>query len=347
MVQNIIAKLVARKNLSFEETKEIFEEIFDQKINPAQIASFLTALKMKGETETEISAAATVVRKKAKKIKIYNSFLGIEDEYKEVLDTCGTGGSGVNKFNISTAVAFVVAASGIKVAKHGNKAMSSGSGSADVLEQLGVKVETKASVMEKAINEIGIGFLYAPLYHPALKTVAQIRRQLKMRTIFNVLGPLSNPAFANFQLLGVYSQDLVLPMAKVLKQLGVKKALVVFGKDLKDEISLTGSTKAYLLNKGRIKKMNLSPSDFGLKKIKLKDIESGNPKKSAKLIKGILEGKKGPARDIVLANSAACFYILDKVKNFKKGVEKAADIIDSKKAYNLLKKFKSFLDKNA
>ncbi|MCF7873739.1 MAG: anthranilate phosphoribosyltransferase [Candidatus Omnitrophica bacterium] len=347
MIQNIIAKLVDRKNLTFEETKEVFEEIFDQKINPAQIASFLTALKMKGETETEISAAATVVRKRAKKIKIYNSFLGIEDEYRQVLDTCGTGGSGVDKFNISTAVAFVVAASGIKVAKHGNKAMSSGSGSADVLEQLGINVGVGASVMEKSINEIGIGFLYAPLYHPALKTVAQIRKQLKMRTIFNLLGPLSNPAFANFQLLGVYSQDLVLPMAKVLKQLGVKKALVVFGKDLKDEISLTGSTQACLLNKSKIKKITLSPSNFGLKKIKLKDIETSNPKKSAKLIKELLGGKKGPARDVVLANSAACFYILDKVKSFKQGVTKAADILDSKKAYHLLKKFKTFLDKNA
>lgn len=347
MFQNIIAKLVGHKNLSFQETEKVFEEIFDQKLFPSQIAAFLTALKIKGETEEEISAAATVVRKRAKKIKIYNSFLGIEDQYREVLDTCGTGGSGVNKFNISTAVAFVAAASGIKVAKHGNKAMSSSSGSADVLEHLGVKIDASAEVMEKAINEIGIGFLYAPLYHPALKNVAKIRKQLKIRTIFNILGPLSNPAFANFQLLGVYSQKLVLPLAKVLKQLGLKRALVVFGKDLKDEISLTGPTKACFLNKGKIKQFNLTAKDFGLKKIKLKDIESNNPQKSAEIIQGVLTGEKGPARDIVLANAAACFYILKKVKDFKKGVAKAAGVIDSKKAYDLLEKFKEFLNKNA
>jgi anthranilate phosphoribosyltransferase len=347
MIQNIITKLVDGKNLTFQEANNTFGEIFDQKVSPAQIASFLTALKIKGETETEISAAATVVRKRANKIKIYNGFLGIEDEYKEVLDTCGTGGSGVNKFNISTAVAFVVAASGVKVAKHGNKAMSSGCGSADVLEKLGIKIDTKTEIMEKAINEIGIGFLYAPLYHPALKTVAEVRKQLKIRTIFNILGPLSNPAFANFQLLGVYSSELVLPMAKVLRQLGVQRALVVFGKDLKDEISLTGPTKACFLNKSRIKNMNLSPRDFGLKKIKLEEIASDSPANSAKVIKDILAGKKGPARDIVLANAAACFYILAKVKDFKSGVTKAAAILDSKKAMNLLEKFKKFLDKNA
>ncbi len=347
MIQGIIAKLVAKKDLTFEETKKAFGEIFGQKASPAQIASFLTALKIKGETETEISAAATVVREKAQKIKIYNSFLGVEGEYGEVLDTCGTGGSGINKFNISTAVAFVVAASGIKVAKHGNKAMSSGCGSADVLEQLGIKIQAKAKIMEKAINEIGIGFLYAPLYHPALKTVAQVRRQLKIRTIFNILGPLCNPAFANFQLLGVYSPKLILPMAKVLKQLGVKRAFVVHGKDLKDEISLSGPTGVCFLNNGRVKKMTLNPSDFGLKKIKLKDIESNNSKESAKIIKNVLTGKQIPARSIVLANSAACFYLLKKVKSFKEGVAKAAGILDSKKAYDLLKKFKEFLDKDA
>lgn len=347
MIENIIAKLVAKKDLSFKETEQVFGEIFDQKLFPSQIAAFLTALKIKGETEEEISAAATVVRERAKKIKIYNKFLGIEDEYGEVLDTCGTGGSGVNKFNISTAVAFVVAATGIKVAKHGNKAMSSGCGSADVLEHLGIKIDAEAKVMEKAINEVGIGFLYAPLYHPALGNVAKIRKQLKIRTIFNILGPLSNPALANFQLLGVYSPKLVLPMAKVLRQLGLKRALVVFGKDLKDEISLTGSTKACFLSNGRIKKMDLVPKDFGLKRIKAKDIESNNPKKSAKIIKDVLAGKKGPARDIVLANAAACFYLLKKVKDFKKGVIKAASVIDNKKANNLLEKFKEFLDKNA
>ncbi len=344
MIQSAIAKLVEKRDLGFEETKSVFEEIFNQEASPVQIASFLTALKIKKETETEIFAAATVVRDKAQKIKVYPKS---QREAIDVIDTCGTGGSGVSKFNISTVVAFVVASAGVKVAKHGNKAMSSRCGSADILQELGVNIEVEAEKMEQAINEVGIGFLYAPLYHPALKAVASVRKEIKTRTIFNILGPLCNPAFANHQLLGVYSQELILPMAKVLKQLGLRKAFVVYGKDLKDEVSLTGLTKACFLNKGRIKKMVFSPSNFGLKKIDLREIASDSPQRSAAIVKEVLSGKRGPARDIVLANAAVCFYLLNKSTNFKKGVAMAAELIDSQRAFDILEKFKNFLDKNA
>ncbi len=340
MIQAAIAKLVEKESLSFEEAKAVFDEIFNQKALPSQIASFLTALRIKKETEAEISAAASVVRERAKKIEIKST-------PKKILDTCGTGGSGVDKFNISTAVSFVLAASGVKVAKHGNKAISSSCGSADVLEALGINIGAQAQVMEKAINKLGVGFLYAPLYHPALKTVATIRKELKIRTVFNILGPLCNPAFANYQLLGTYSPGLTLVMAKVLRKLGVKRALVIHGKDLGDEISLTGPTMGHFLSSGRIKRIKFTPSDFGLKKIKLKDIAGSSPGKSAAIIRKILSGQKGPARDIVLANAAACFYLLAEVNNLKKGVEMAAEILDSKRAYGLLEEFRLFLNSHA
>jgi len=327
--------------------KEAFEEIFDSDATPAQIASFLTSLKMKGESEEEISAAATVVREKAKKINVREGFLGIKDKDEPIMDTCGTGGSGLNKFNVSTATAFIVSAAGIKLAKHGNRAMSSSCGSADVLEALGINIGVSASVTEEAIKKIGIGFLYAPLYHPALGKVAKIRKEMGIRTIFNILGPLCNPALANYQLLGVYDSGLILPLARVLRRLGVKRAFVVCGKDVCDEISLTGTTAAAFLNNKKISTLTLNPSSFGLKRIKLKDILVKDAKVSAKVIKDILAGKPGAPRDIVLANTSACFYILGKVNNFKQGVKMAAELIDTKKAKRKLSEFKQFLEENA
>jgi len=333
--------------LSFDQTKAVFEEIFKQQAKDSQIAAFLTALKVKGEKEAEISAAASVVRSQAKKIKISDNLLGIGSNSQPIIDTCGTGGSGLNKFNVSTAVSFVVAASGTIVAKHGNKAMSSSSGSADVLEALGINVSAQSSLMEEALKTIGIAFLYAPLYHPALGTVAQIRRDMGIRTIFNILGPLCNPAGADHQLLGVYSPDLIDPLVKVLKQLGSKRALVVCGKDSKDEISLTGKTKASFLDNKKITKLTLSAGNFGLKKIKLTDILADNARISAQIISDVLAGKKGAPRDIVLANASACFYILGKAANFKAGASLAGQLIDSGKAKDKLSQFKDFLDSHA
>lgn len=344
MIREAIIKLAEGESLTFKEAQSVFHEIFENEASSAQIAAFLTALSLKGENEDEISAAASVVREKAKKVKVRGGLMGIEDLAEPVMDTCGTGGSGINKFNISTAAAFVVSAAGIKVAKHGNRAMSSNCGSADVLQAMDIKIDAAPSVMEEAIKKIGIGFLFAPLYHPALSEVAKIRREIGLRTIFNILGPLCNPASASHQLLGVYSEGLLPIMAKVLKNLDLKKAFVVYGKDLKDEISLTGVTKVVFLNNKKLEKFSLTPSDFGLKRIRLIDLEVKNDKESAKVIKDIFEGKKGAPRDIVLANAGACFYILSKVKNLKEGVRLAADIIDRGLAKKKYHDFKNFLN---
>jgi len=347
MIREAINKFTKGKDISFIQMKEAFEEIFDSEASGAQIASFLTSLKMKGESEEEISAAATVVREKAKKINVREGFLGLRDDNEPIMDTCGTGGSGLNKFNISTATAFIISAAGVKLAKHGNRAMSSSCWSADVLEALGINIEVPASVTEEAIKKVGIGFLYAPLYHPSLGKVAKIRKEIGVRTIFNILGPLCNPALANYQLLGVYDPSLILPLARVLRKLGTRKAFVVYGKDVCDEVSLTGSTKVAFLNNKKISILTLSPSDFGLKRIKLKDLLIKDAKSSASLIRNIFAGKNGPVRDIVLANASACFYILGKVNNFKQGVKMAAELIDTKKAKRKLSEFKEFLDENA
>jgi len=343
MIREVISKLTKRESLSFGEAREVFEEIFDHKAAPSQIAAFLTALKMKEETEEEITAAATVIRERAVKLQIRDEFLGLEDKHEPIMDTCGTGGSGLDKFNISTAAAFVVSAAGIKVAKHGNRAMSSSCGSADVLEALGINVGVSPSVMEKALKKTGIGFLYAPLYHPALGEVAKIRREIGVRTIFNILGPLCNPAFANYQLLGVYAPHLTITLSRVLRKLGIKKAFVVYSKGLGDEVSLGGSTQVSFLNNKKISNISLTPGSFGLKKIRLGDLMVKDVGESAKTIENIFKGRVGPARDIVLANASVCFYILSKVNSFKEGVKLAAELIDSGKVKDKFLEFKNFL----
>lgn len=347
MIKEAILKLTRKESLKFSQAKEVFNEIFAHKVSPAQVAAFLTALKMKGENEDEIGAAATVIRKKAKKLDIHGKLVEIEDTGETILDTCGTGGSGLNKFNISTAVAFVVSAAGIRVAKHGNRAMSSSCGSADVLEELGIKIDVSPSVMKKAIQKVGIGFLYAPLYHPALKEVAKIRREMGIRTIFNVLGPLCNPAHATHQLLGVYSEELVMVLAKVLKKLGIKKAFVVWSKDLGDEVSLSDKTTVAFLDNKKISKLKLSPSDFGLKRVSLKKIEAKSVAMSAKMVNDIMNGKEGGPRDIVLANAACCLYLAGKARNLKQGVKLGAGLIDQGKVREKVLAFRKFLEKYA
>lgn len=347
MIKEVINKLVESEHLSFEEAKNVFEEIFSHKATSSQIAAFLTSLKIKGEIEAEISAAAMVVKAKAKKLNLRKGLLGIKNNTEPIIDTCGTGGSGLNKFNVSTATAFVVSALGVKVAKHGNKAMSSTCGSADVLEALGINIGVSSSVMEESIKRVGIGFLYAPLYHSALAEVAKVRREIGIRTIFNILGPLCNPAEVNYQLLGVYSRDLVPVIAKVLKRLGTKRAFVVNGKDVLDEVSLSGKTNVAFLDNKKIKNICLTPSSFGLKKIKIKDILVDNAKESARVIKNVLDGESGPAKDMVLANASACFYILGKASNLKQGVKIALELIDRGKAKDVYLKFKKFLEENA
>jgi len=347
MIKTVISQLLKKKNLNFQQAKELFDEILSSSLTPSQIAAVLLLLKAKGEASDEIFAAAMSIREKAIKINPRDNFFGVEDRQQQIMDTCGTGGFGLNKFNVSTATAFVVSGAGIKVAKHGNRAMSSHHGSADVLEALGINITAEPVIMEKAIRNIGIGFLYAPLYHPALAKVAQIRKELGVRTIFNILGPLCNPAFANYQLLGTYSYSLAKTLVLVLKKLGLKKAFVVYSKDTGDEISLSGPTEVFFLNNKKISNFTLKPLDFGLKKIAIKDIIVKDLKTSAKMVKDILKGKKDPARSIVLANASACFYLLGKVSNFKQGVKLAKEVIDSKKAQEKFLQLKEFLNKNA
>ncbi|MCD6228330.1 MAG: anthranilate phosphoribosyltransferase [Candidatus Omnitrophica bacterium] len=337
MIKEAIAKLIENKDLTPKETREVFEEIFEKKATPSQISAFLVALKKKGETYQEISAAAKVVREKAKRVKINRN--------RPLLDTCGTGGSKTNKFNISTAVAFVVASAGVRVAKHGNRGASSRCGSADVLEVLGIDLSLPSSIMEEALRNIGIAFLYAPLYHSSFAVVAPIRREMGITTIFNILGPLCNPGFPTHQLLGVFSPDLVLKLANALGVLGVKRAFVVYGEDIKDEISLTGKTLVGFLDKKRVRKLYLSPSSFGLRRCTLKDLQVNNVEESAKVILDIFAGKGGAPQDIVLANASACFYILNRVKNLKEGVELAKSLIMRGKVKEKFFAFKDFLKK--
>ncbi len=344
MIQEAIRKIVQKEHLNFYEAKEVFYEIFEDRCKDTQIAGFLMGLSILGEKDEEIAAAASVVREKAIKINIRENSLGVE--LKEPLfDTCGTGGSGAEKFNISTAVAFVVSSAGIKVAKHGNRAVSSTCGSADVLETLGIKIEVNPSVMEKAIKKIGLGFLFAPLYHKVFRKVAPIRKELGIRTIFNFIGPLCNPVSVTHQLLGVSNSALLLTLASALNKLHTRRAFVVYGEDLKDEITLTGKTKVAFLDRGRVKQFKLTPSNFGLKKCTLKDLEAKTKDESAKIIIDIFKGKKGAPRDVVLANTSACFYLLGKVKNLKEGVKLGAYYIDEGKAMDKYLYFKDFLEK--
>jgi len=329
MIREAIEKVVKRIDLTEAETRVVFCEIMSGKATPAQIGSFVTALRMKGETVDEITGAAKVMREKSIKIHTGKS-------EGTIVDTCGTGGSGTNTFNISTAVAFVVAGSGLKVAKHGNRSASSECGSADVLEALGVNLGLGPDRVEKCIKEIGIGFIYAPLFHGAMKYAITPRKEIGIRTIFNLLGPLSNPANATSQVLGVYDPKLTEVIAAVLKNLGCRRALVVSGMDTLDEITITGKTKITELNKGRLKTYFVSPEKFGIKRSKLESIKGGSAKENAEILLSILEGERGPRRNIVLLNAAAALVAGFKAGNFKRGIELARDSIDSGRAIDTL-----------
>jgi anthranilate phosphoribosyltransferase len=344
MIKDAIAKITQGVSLSFKEAEAVFSEIFVAKATHTQIAAFLVALSIKGEAEAEIAALASVIRAHARTLKVKGNFIGMEIEDDPILDTCGTGGSCVNKFNISTASAFIASSAGVKVAKHGNRAMSSNCGSADVLEAMGVAIDVDPSLMESAIKHVGIGFLFAPLYHASLKEIAEIRKDIGIKTIFNIVGPLCNPAQATHQVLGVHTKELVPVLARVLKTLGTKKAFVVHGKDLKDEISLTGQTFVAFLNNKKIEQYTVAPSDFGLKKISLSDIQVSGTQESAQRIQDIFKGKPGPCRDVALANAAACMYIVGKAKTLKEGTRMCAQLVDEGKVLNKFNEFKNFIN---
>ena len=322
-IREAIEKLVNRVSLSESETVEVMNQIMSGEATPLQVASFLTALRMKGETIEEITGAARVMREKAHRVHVASNI---------VLDTCGTGGDQKGTFNISTTCAFVVAAAGVKVAKHGNRSVSSQSGSADVLAALSVKVDAPKERVETCIAEIGIGFLFAPLLHEAMKYAVQPRRDIGIRTIFNLLGPLTNPAMANYQLIGLYGGNLVGAIAHVLKNLGSICALVVHGLEGLDEISLCGPTQVAELRNGEVKEYLIEPEQLGLKRCALADLHGGSPDQSAAIVRQVLQGNPGPARDVVLLNSGAALYVSGSAGSVKDGMRLAAQSIDSGRA---------------
>jgi len=331
MIEKAIEKLKKKENLTEKEAEEAFQEIMAGKCATETIAAFLSALKAKGETEDEITGAARIMRKFATKIN---------PEAETLLDTCGTGGDNAGTFNVSTVSAFVASGAGVSVAKHGNKAVSSRCGSADLLEALGVKIDVDKKVVETCINEAGIGFLFAPSLHLAMKYSTPARKMLKTRSIFNILGPLTNPAGAKFQLLGVYEESLTKTLANVLKNLGSAGALVVHGKDGLDEITTTEATTAAELKDGRVRIYTISPGDFGFSRAKREDLKGGDTLLNKTITLEILKGKKGPRRDIVLLNAGAAIYVTGKAATIKDGIKKAVESIDSGNALKKLEMLK-------
>ncbi|HHT9120597.1 MAG TPA: anthranilate phosphoribosyltransferase [Candidatus Hypogeohydataceae bacterium YC41] len=327
MIKEAIARLVERRDLTEGEAARCMEEIMEGVATAAQIASFLTALRMKGETVEEFTGMARVMRARA-------TPLILEDI---VVDTCGTGGDARNTFNISTAVAFVVAGAGLKVAKHGNKAVTGHSGSADVLKLLGVNIEASPSTVVRCIKEVGIGFLFAPLFHKSMRFASEPRKELGIRTAFNILGPLANPVPRSRQLIGVFSQALTETLAQVLKNLGTERAMVVHGLDGLDELTTTDKTKITELKEGNIRTFYLQPEDLGIKRARLEDLRVEGPRESAEVIKGILEGNSDwPKRDIVLLNAAATVLVGGAARDLREGLFLATQSLDSGRARQCL-----------
>jgi len=343
MIRKAIARVVEREDLPESEMIEVMDQIMSGGATPAQIASFITALRMKGETVDEITGAARVMRDRALPIRVGRSVLGIDRDdinldRETILDTCGTGGSGTNSFNISTTVAFVVSACGVKVAKHGNRAVSSSCGSADVLEALGVNLDVTPETVERCISEIGIGFLFAPALHGAMKHAIGPRREIGIRTIFNILGPLTNPAGADHQVLGVYREDLVEKLAQVLKKLGCRRGFVVHGCDGMDEITLTGESSIAEITPEGVKLSRITPEQFGLERAPLTELHGGDAQGNAVIVKDILSGKEGAKRRIVLLNAAYALVATGKAADVQDGIRIAAETIDSGRAMKQLEK---------
>ena len=343
MIRRAIARVVERENLSEAEMIEVMDQIMSGGATPAQIASFITALRMKGETVDEITGAARVMRDRALPIRVGKSVLGIDRDdinldRETILDTCGTGGSGTNSFNISTTVAFIVSACGVKVAKHGNRAVSSSCGSADVLEALGVNLDVTPDVVERSIAEIGIGFLFAPALHGAMKHAIGPRREIGIRTIFNILGPLTNPAGADCQVLGVYREDLVEKLANVLKKLGCRRGFVVHGSDGMDEVTLTGESTIGEVTRDGVRVYKVAPEQFGLDRAPLTELHGGDAKGNAVIVKDILSGKDGAKRRIVLLNAGFALCAAGKAADVAAGISLAAQTIDSGLAYRQLER---------
>ena len=329
MIKEAIIKLSKNKDIGFQMAKEVMSEIMTGTASEVQKSAYLMALSMKGETIEEITGSALELRHHC--IKLLHDL--------DVLEIVGTGGDGSNSFNISTTSAIVISAGGVPVAKHGNRAASSCCGAADVLEELGVNICVSPEKSANLLREIGICFLFAQKYHIAMKHVAPIRKELGIRTIFNILGPLANPAGATRQVMGVYEEALILPLAKVLLNLGVNNAMVVYGQDKLDEISMSAKTSVCEIKDGKIKSYEIEPEDFGFLKCKKEDLLGGTKKENAAITKAILNGEKGPKREAVLLNAGAGLYIAGKSRTLMEGVLRAEQIIDSGRAKRQLEDF--------
>lgn len=329
MIKEAIAQLVKREDLTSEVMEQVMEEIMTGEATDAQKASFLTALSMKGETIDEITSAAKILRSHCER------FLNDMD----VLEIVGTGGDGSNTINISTLSSVVVSAAGIPVAKHGNRAASSKCGTADCLEALGVKIDCAPARSAQILKDINLCFLFAQKYHPAMRFVGAVRKEMGIRTLFNVLGPLANPAGATMQLFGVYSEELVEPLAHVLRNLGVKRAMVVYGRDSMDEISLSAETKVCEFKNDEFKSYIIKPEDLGIARCNKEDLVGGTPQENAAIVNDILGGAKGPKTDVALLNAGAAIYLASDGITLKDGIEKAREIIVSGKAKEQLEKF--------
>lgn len=338
MLENFIAKVVEGIDLNEEESSQAMELIMTGEVPPAQIASFITALRMKGETISEITGFAKTMRKNAVKIRTNYS--------QPIIDTCGTGGDGKGTFNISTAVAFVVAGGGCIVAKHHNRSVSSRCGSADVLEVLGIDPDFPSEKAEISLQEFGLAFLFAPRFHPATRFAVGPRKDIGIRTVFNLLGPLTNPADAKIHLVGIYRRDLTQSIAQVLKNLGSQRAMVVHSEEGCDEISISGKTLVSELKNGAIKTYVIEPEMFGLKRSPIDSIKGGSPQENAKIIIDILDGKSGPQRDIVLLNAASVFLMAGKVSTITDGIKMAKESIDSGSARKKLHELQEFSKSN-
>lgn len=336
MIKQAITKIADGIDLKVSEMENSFSEIMSGEADPSQIAAFITALRMKGETVDEITAAANVMRKFASNVTVACK------KREPLLDTCGTGGSGLNTFNISTTAAFVAAGCGVKVAKHGNRSVTSQCGSADVLEELGIKIDISPLEAAECIKEIGIVFMFAPVFHSAMRYAVPVRKAIGIRTIFNILGPLSNPAGATCQVLGVYDSSLTRPIASVLNNLGIRRAFVAHGLDGMDEITTTAQTLISEVKDNKVITYKISPEKFGIKRARLKDITGGTVMDNAKLLVDILNGKKGYCRDIVILNSAYALLASDKAASVKQGIALAEESIDSG---NALKKLEALKDR--
>ncbi|MDB5443991.1 MAG: trpD [Phenylobacterium sp.] len=321
----LLSRLADGATLSEDDAGEFFTACLRGEPTPAQVAAALTAMRMRGETVGEITACARAMRKAAVKL----------DHGLQVIDVCGTGGDGLHTLNISTAVGFVAAGGGLKVAKHGNRALTSKSGAADVLTELGVNIAASQAQQLKALDEAGICFMFAPAHHGAMRHVAPIRAELGFRTVFNLLGPLTNPAQAQRQLLGVFDSRWVEPVARVLGALGTERAWVVHGQGM-DEITTTGETQVAEWRHGQVRLFRITPEAVGLPRAALADLSGGAPAQNAKALKALLAGAKGPYRDIVLLNAAAAFLVADQVETLREGVELAAQVIDDGRAAGAL-----------